>query len=91
MKIVTVCGFGIGSSLILKMSVDKVLLELNMTNIVVESADRITAPTVFADLYLTSNLIAKELEQQVNSPVISIQSFIDKIEIKDKIQHMVRY
>lgn len=38
MKILAVCGFGVGSSMVLKMSIDKVVKELGM-KVTVENTD----------------------------------------------------
>ncbi|MGL4676768.1 MAG: PTS sugar transporter subunit IIB [Brevinema sp.] len=89
MHIVTVCGFGIGSSLILKMSVEQVLKELAIDHITVECSDLMSAPSLSANIYFTSQLIAKELGTLVSQPVLSISSFIDKEEIKRTIQRVV--
>ncbi len=60
LHIVTICGCGMGSSVILKMNAEKALKELG---------------------------IAAKLEvQDIDKPVIQLTSFVNKQEIKDKLQ-----
>ena len=54
MKILTVCGLGFGTSLILKMTVNKVLTQEGLRADVVHT-DFGTAKSVAADLYLVSS------------------------------------
>ena len=54
MHIVCVCGLGMGSSLILKMTVDKALKELNVTGHDIEHWDAGTVDSRNADLIVTS-------------------------------------
>ncbi|HAQ3799161.1 TPA: PTS sugar transporter subunit IIB, partial [Enterococcus faecium] len=53
MKILAVCGFGVGSSMVLKMSLDKVIKELGL-KATVENTDLSTAKATMADVYFTS-------------------------------------
>ncbi|EGP5554352.1 TPA: PTS sugar transporter subunit IIB, partial [Enterococcus faecium] len=52
MKILAVCGFGVGSSMVLKMSLDKVIKELGL-KATVENTDLSTAKATMADVYFT--------------------------------------
>ena len=87
-KIVTVCGFGIGTSLILKMSTEKALKQMNIEGDV-ECTDRTAAKSLAADVYLTSKVIAEELISEVNKPVIVINSFLNVDEIVSKLQEVL--
>ena len=77
MKILAVCGMGIGTSMLLKMQVDKVIKALGL-NAVVELADISTARglAVSADLIITSNELADRLGD-VKAPIISVSNFMD--------------
>ena len=55
MHIVCVCGLGMGSSLILKMTVDKALKELGATGHEIEHWDAGTVDSRGADLIVTSS------------------------------------
>ena len=84
MKIMTVCGFGVGTSLLLKMTVDSILEEEGI-NGEVEASDMTSACGNSADLILTSKEIGKEIEGQVSGKLVYISNFMDKEEVKEKI------
>ncbi|GAA0119752.1 PTS sugar transporter subunit IIB [Clostridium perfringens] len=84
MKIMTVCGFGVGTSLLLKMTVDSILEEEGI-NGDVEAIDMTSACGNSADLILTSKEIGKEIEGQVSGKLVYISNFMDKEEVKEKI------
>ncbi|WP_415344631.1 PTS sugar transporter subunit IIB [Clostridium perfringens] len=84
MKIMTVCGFGVGTSLLLKMTVDSILEEEGI-NGEVEAIDMTSACGNSADLILTSKEIGKEIEGQVSGKLVYISNFMDKEEVKEKI------
>ncbi len=84
MKIMTVCGFGVGTSLLLKMTVDSILEEEGI-NGDVEAIDMTSACGNSADLILTSKEIGEEIEGQVSGKLVYISNFMDKEEVKEKI------
>lgn len=61
MKILAVCGMGFGSSLMLKMTADRVLKKKGIKGDV-ETADIGTASSINADLILTNNEFVSQLE-----------------------------
>lgn len=81
MKIITVCGMGIGTSILLKMNADKALEQLGLVGDV-EAADIGTAKgaATTADLVLTSDELAEELAD-TSTPVRVISNFMDVDEI----------
>lgn len=85
MKIVAVCGMGIGTSVLLKMNAEKVLRNLGV-DADVEAADigvaRGAART--ADIVLTSSELAEEIGD-VPAEVIVINNFIDLNELTEKL------
>ncbi|MFO7691191.1 MAG: PTS sugar transporter subunit IIB [Cryobacterium sp.] len=85
MKIVAVCGMGIGTSVLLKMNAEKVLAKLGI-DADVEAADmgvaRGAAQT--AEIVLTSEELAEELGD-VPAEVIIITNFFDLEEITEKL------
>jgi PTS system ascorbate-specific IIB component len=85
MKIVAVCGMGIGTSVLLKMNAEKVLAKLGV-DADVEAADmgvaRGAAQT--AEIVLTSEELAEELGD-VPAEVIIINNFFDLDEITEKL------
>lgn len=84
MKILAVCGFGCGSSMILRLSIEKVLLELGV-NAEVENTDLSGARVGDSDLILTSEEFKKELENDIDTPIITVFKYVDTEEIKNKL------
>ena len=85
MKIVAVCGMGIGTSVILKMNTEKALTRLGW-DADVEVADIGTArgAAASADLVVTSQELADELGG-LRCPVVVIQNFMKVDEIVEKL------
>lgn len=81
MKIIAVCGMGIGTSILLKMNADKACEQLGI-DADVEAADITMAKGAAstADLVLTSEELASELEG-ISAPVRIINNFMDVDEI----------
>ncbi|WP_018930422.1 PTS sugar transporter subunit IIB [Gracilibacillus lacisalsi] len=83
MKILAVCGMGFGSSMMLKMTVEQVLKDLNQVADV-ETADFSTAAGLQADLIVTNTEFAKQLDDG-SKPVIAINNIADGQEVKEKL------
>lgn len=77
MKILAVCGMGLGSGLLLRMQAEKALKELGI-QADLEVADIGTARALAstADLILTSEELAPQ-HGQVKPPIVTISNFID--------------
>ncbi|MDI6600863.1 MAG: PTS sugar transporter subunit IIB [Thermoanaerobacteraceae bacterium] len=84
MKILTVCGLGQGTSLLLRMNVEEVLNELKI-QAEVDHMDASYAASENADLILTSPQLAPLLEQNPAQKII-INNYFDKNEIKEKLK-----
>jgi len=85
MKILAVCGFGVGSSMVLKMSIDKVVKELGL-KATVENTDLSTAKATPADVYFTSQELLSELKASVKAPVYPIKKYMDVAEIRSQME-----
>lgn len=85
MKIVAVCGMGIGTSVLLKMNTEKALDDLGI-DATVEAADISTAKGAAsdADLILTSAELAEEIGD-VSAKIVVIDNFFDITEISEKL------
>lgn len=83
LKLLTVCGFGVGTSLILKMTIDKVL-KANGIDAEVTNGDVTTASGAGADLIFTSSELYAQLKGNVSAPVIQINNFMSGEEITEK-------
>ena len=55
MKLVAVCGFGVGSSIIAKMNIESILQKRNREDIVVETIDLGSVQGADVDYYVTTN------------------------------------
>ena len=86
MKILAVCGMGLGTGLLLRMQAEKALRELGI-QADLEVADIGTARALAstADLILTSEELAPQLGQ-VKPPIVTISNFIDLREMVDKLR-----
>lgn len=84
MKILAVCGMGFGSSLMLKMTADRVLKNNDIKG-EVEATDIGTASGMQADLILTNNEFAKQLEGG-GTPVIAIKNVASADEVEEAIK-----
>jgi PTS system ascorbate-specific IIB component len=77
LKVLAVCGMGVGTSMLLKMQMDKALKTLDIAADV-ELADISTARglAVNADLIVTSNELVDRIGD-VNAPIIAVANFMD--------------
>ncbi|WP_067842012.1 PTS sugar transporter subunit IIB [Amphibacillus sediminis] len=80
MKFLAVCGFGVGSSMVLKMSIEKVCQERGI-DCEVENTDVSSAKGTDADAVFTSEELGQELENNVKCPVYPIKRYMDKAEV----------
>ena len=83
LKIITVCGFGLGSSMLLKMKVDEVLKKhdiLSKGN--VETCDVGSAPSMPVDAIFTSYELGEKMKEQTQTPIVMIRNFMDTFEIE---------
>ncbi len=86
MKILAVCGMGLGSGLLLRMQAEKALKQLGL-QADVEVADIGTARALAAtaDLILTSEELAQQLGS-VKPKIVTITNFIDLSEMVTKLK-----
>ena len=86
MKIVTICGAGIGSSGILKVNAERVLRKLDISATVV-AADIASVAAVAADaqVILTSAEFVDAIGK-TNADVIVIENYFDTAELTDKLE-----
>ena len=93
MKIVVVCGAGVGSSMVLKIYVEKALRRLNI-EATVEQSDITVAGSMNADLFVTSDTFARLLDEKYGqsyaSKVIVIKNYIDQEEYITKLEKAIK-
>lgn len=81
MKILTVCGMGNGSSLILKINVDEILKSLNM-KATVENVDVASFKSIPANMIFGTKDLRQSLKD-ASIPVYLVDTVLDKTKIKE--------
>ena len=81
LKIIAVCGFGLGSSMLLKMKIDEVLKKHGISAST-ETNDVGSAASANCDFIFTSYELGEKLKDSAKAPVIMIKSFLDTAEIE---------
>ena len=89
LTIVSVCGFGIGSSIILKMTIDKMLADEGI-EADVQPQDITSLGGTAADIVFTSVEFADRVRERMSCPVITVNSFIDLNEVREKGLGLIR-
>jgi len=89
LKIVAVCGFGVGSSVILKMTIEKMLSEEGVAADV-EPQDITSLGGINTDIVFTSSELSGRVGEIVCCPVVAIDNFIDVNEVKEKGLGLIR-
>ncbi|PYZ95970.1 PTS lactose transporter subunit IIB [Alteribacter lacisalsi] len=84
MKLLVVCGNGLGSSFMVEMNVKKALTELGI-DAEVSHTDLASAKTEAADYYIGSRDIITNLEDG-NKKIIALTNLLDQQELKDALQ-----
>ena len=84
MKIIAVCGMGIGTSVLLKMNAEKVLRQLEVEATVDATSVAIARESRDAQIILTTPDLVDQL-QGLPSEIISIEHFFDLEEITEKL------
>ncbi len=85
MRILTVCGMGLGSGLLLRMQVEKALKQLGVSaDVEVSDMGSARAMAQTADLIVTSNELAQQLGN-VKPPVVTIVNFVSLNEMLTKL------
>lgn len=82
-KIQTVCGFGCGSSLFLKMKIEDVLKE-HQLQAEIFCGDVGTCASNPCDVIFTSEELADRIKERVTVPVVVIKSFVNKKDVTEK-------
>lgn len=90
LKIVSICGCGMGSSVILKMNATKALAELGVeANVEVSDITTGKGAAQTADVVLIGQELVKLLKG-VDKPIIVLKSFVNKQEIKTKLEEWLK-
>lgn len=81
-KLCAVCGMGLGSGLLVKMGIERVLEKhgYGRNDFRVEVADISTARSMMPDIFVTTSEFAKSL-REVSAEVITVKNLFDEKEI----------
>jgi PTS system ascorbate-specific IIB component len=82
MKIVTICGMGVGTSVIAKMNVENLLRKLNLDGDV-QSCDIGSVTSTDADIYVTTKEIYESLPDTIKNKTIKISNFVLMKEVEE--------
>ncbi|HFL3256878.1 PTS sugar transporter subunit IIB [Clostridioides difficile] len=85
MKILAVCGFGVGSSMVLKMTIQKALKQLGI-ECEVENTDINSARGADCDCIFTSQELLNELKGTCNVDVYPVKKYMDLAEVTEVVQ-----
>lgn len=88
MKIVTLCGCGLGTCFILKFSAEKAVRELGIQATIVPS-DITSCSTETADLYLAPFGLEVETMDR-STPIIMVKNVLSVAEVKEAIQNALQ-
>lgn len=88
MKILAVCGFGVGSSMVLKFTIEKAAAELGLVA-EVENTDLTSAQSMDPHAIFTSYQLVDQLKAAVNVPVFPVRNYMDQNEVKAQLAALV--
>lgn len=89
MKIICVCGMGLGSSVIAKMNIESVLRKLKI-DATVETCDLGSINSVTGDLYVTTREICETFPKNIMEKTVVLTNFVKKSEIESVIEPMLK-
>jgi len=85
MKITVVCGNGLGTSLMMEMSIKSIVKDLGV-NAEVDHVDLGSAKGTPSDIFVGTSDIAEQLvAQQVGGKIVSLKNMVDKVAMKERI------
>lgn len=88
MKILTVCGSGLGTSFMVEMNINQILGELGITDVEVNHSDLSSATPGDADVFFLAKDIAEGGAHL--GEVIVLESIIDMDELREKVTQVMK-
>lgn len=85
LQVLAICGFGVGTSMLLKIKLQSAFDELGVPA-QVNTADISSAASTPCDVFFTSAELAENLSGKTSAPVITITNFVNKAEITEKVK-----
>lgn len=90
MKIVAVCGLGVGSSVIAKMNIESILADEGKDEVDVDTIDLGSIRSAPADIYVTTRELFDNFPDEYKDKTIVLTNFVDKNDIKDHLDPKIR-
>lgn len=90
MKIICVCGMGMGSSLIAKMNIESILNK-NQQNVIVDNCDIGSIASTDADWYVTTYELSENMPQTLKNKTIILSDFINVDMIEEKLKEYLKF
>ncbi|TOL36916.1 PTS sugar transporter subunit IIB [Vibrio parahaemolyticus] len=85
MKIMVVCGHGLGTSLMMEMSIKSIVKELNV-DAAVDHIDLGSAKGTNCDIFIGTKDIAEQLEALgVEQRIVALDNMVDKVAMKERL------
>ena len=88
MKILAVCGFGVGSSMVLKMTIEKACRKLGI-DAEVENIDLTSARGTPCDAIFTSFDLADALRANIQVPIFPIKRYMNIEEVTESLLKLI--
>ena len=88
MKILAVCGFGVGSSMVLRFTIEKAAAALGVS-VEVDNTDLTSAQAMPADAIFTSYQLVDQLKGAVQVPVLPVRNYMDKNEVQAQLATLI--
>ena len=88
LKIVTVCGCGLGSSLIAKLAIDEILMDAGY-EASIDTADGTSALGQKCDFYVTTKQFV-DLLKDCGRPVVAVSNFVNKDELRTNLLETIK-
>ncbi|MBF0817915.1 PTS sugar transporter subunit IIB [Streptococcus acidominimus] len=90
-KVLTACGNGMGSSMVIKMKVENALRNLGQSDFTVQSCSVGEAKGLAAgyDIVIASIHLIDELQGRTNGKLVGLDNLMDDNEIKTKLQEVL--
>ncbi|SPY71290.1 Ascorbate-specific phosphotransferase enzyme IIB component [Providencia stuartii] len=90
MKITVVCGNGLGTSLMMEMSIKNILKDLQVSA-EVDHVDLGSAKGTASDIFVGTKDIAEQLvAQQIAGEIVALENMIDKVAMKEHLSVALR-
>ena len=81
-RIITVCGCGLGSSLMAKTVIEEIVKEFGIQP-KIEAADAGSARGYLSDIIVTTNELKSRVGEVPGTPVLAVASFMNKDELRE--------